>query len=208
MKTCIDCNKTMSFASFTPKASCKDGYEPRCKKCRSIKYNKSTPALLCKKLYLSQITNSATRGHPIPAYSLEELTAWVTSQPDFKSMFEAWQISGYQKDLAPSIDRINDAVPYILSNLQLMLWHQNRAKGAKAKKNNTLLVNHRGVIAYHLDGRLYKKYPSMAEAMREFGGKATASFGISSVCNGVPVKDGKGYLYTPRTYKGFIWKWG
>ena len=207
MKTCCDCNQTLPLKEFTPKASCKDGYEPRCKKCRSIKYNKSTPALLCKKIYLSQVTHSATRGHPAPAYSLSELTEWVTARPEFPAMFAAWQGTGYPKDLAPSVDRIDDSVPYVLGNLQLMPWHKNRAKGARAKRENALLVNHRAVEAYFPDGRLYKKYASMAEAMREFGGKATQSWGISTVCNGTPIKDGRGNLYTPKTYKGYAWKW-
>ena len=74
MKTCIDCNNAKPFTDFVAKPSCKDGYEPRCRKCRTIKYNKSTPALLCKKLYNSQVSNSINRGHTTPVYTLAELT--------------------------------------------------------------------------------------------------------------------------------------
>lgn len=207
MKTCIDCNQTLPLASFVPKPSNKGGYEHRCRKCRSIKYNKSTPELLCKKIYNSQVNHSATRGHAAPAYSLEELTNWVLAQTQFPAMYSAWQESNYPKELAPSIDRVDDMLPYQMDNLQLLTWEENRAKGAKAKKENTLLANHRAVAAYLLDGTLHKSYPSMAEAMREFGGKVTQSWGISTVCNGTPVKDGRGYFYTPKTYKGYVWKW-
>ncbi len=207
MKTCSDCNKELPLSFFVPKASCKDGYEPRCRQCRSIKYNKSTPELLCKKLYNSQRTNSIKRGHPAPTYSLDELTTWALNQQSFMLMFHAWRDAGYPKNLAPSIDRIDDNLPYVIENLQLLTWDENRAKAGKSRIKNTLLVNQRPVVAYQKDGSLYKEYASMAEAMREFGGKATQSWGISSVCNGVPVKDGKGRLYVPKTYKGLIWNW-
>ena len=207
MKTCSDCGKTLPLSAFTPKASCRDGYEPRCKVCRSIRYNKSTPALLCKKIYNSQIGNSTKRNHQLPSYTLQELINWVLGQPQFASLFDAWQVSGYNVNLAPTVDRLDDAAPYSLTNIQLLTWEANRLKAANSKKENTLLVNHRAVAAYTPEGVLYKKYASMAEAMREFGGKATQSWGISSVCNGTPVKDGNGKLYTPRTYKGLVWKW-
>lgn len=207
MKTCIDCNKTLPFADFVAKTSCKDGYEPRCRNCRSIKYNKSSPALVCKKIYHTQCLNSAKRNHPLPAYTLSELTDWVLAQAKFHALYAAWQQASYPKDLAPSIDRLDDQQPYSLTNIQVMSWEENRAKAAQSKANNELLVNHRAVIAYNKDGSVHKTYQSMAEAMREFGGKATQSWGISSVCNGTPVKDGKGRMYVPKTYKGFVWKW-
>ncbi len=207
MKTCIDCGSTFPLTNFVVKPSNKDGYEKRCRKCRSIKYNKSTPELLCKKIYLSQVTHSISRRHPLPTYSLEELTSWVFSQNTFMELYSNWQNSNYLKDLAPSVDRIDALVPYTLSNLQIMTWTANRAKSFKDKRSNTLLVNQRGVAAYKQDGTLYKKYLSMSEAMREFGGIGAQSWGISSVCNGIPVKDGRGKLYSPKTYKGFIWKW-
>ena len=143
----------------------------------------------------------------MPAYTLQELTLWMSMQPRFEDMFAAWVSSGYTIDLAPSVDRPDDAMPYSLSNIPLMTWAENRAKAGVSKMSNDLLVHHRAVLAYHQDGTLYKEYASMAEAMREFGGKPTASFGISSVCNGTPVKDGRGKPYTPRTYKGFTWSW-
>lgn len=207
MKTCVDCNITLPLTDFVIKASCKDGHEPRCKRCRTIRYNKSTPALLCKKIYNTQISNSVLRNHPLPTYTLSELTAWVTTQPNFADMYLAWQEAKYPKDLAPSTDRMDDNKPYSLDNLQLLTWTANRAKAGKSKQDNVLLVNHRAVNSYTKDGVLHKSYLSMAEAMREFGGNATMSFGISSVCNGKQVKDGRGQLYMPKTYKGFIWKW-
>lgn len=207
MKTCCDCNESKDLSEFVAKASCKDGYEPRCRKCRSIKYNKSTPAVLAKKLLNTQIINSNLRGHEPPTYTALELKEWLLHQPRFPCLYMEWELAGYPKAKAPSIDRLDDAKGYTLDNIQLLTWEENRAKGTAAKKANTLIVNHRAVVAYNIDGSLYKRYDSMATAMREFGGKASQSWGISSVCNGTPVKDGKGGYYTPKTYKGFTWAW-
>lgn len=207
MKTCIDCNTCKPFTDFVPKASCKDGYEPRCRKCRSIKYNKSTPELLCKKIYNTQLINSTGRGHAAPVYTLAELTQWMVSQPQFAELYAAWEAAGYPKNKAPSVDRLDDNSGYTLDNIQLLTWEANLLKGAAAKQANTLIVNHRAVVAYHLNGELYKRYASMAEALREFGKKPTASWPLASVCDGVPVKDGRGKLYTPKTYMGYTWQW-
>lgn len=207
MKICIQCNENKPFSAFVPKSSGKDGYEIRCRKCRSIKYNKSTPELLSKKIYRSQVNNSKLRNHPLPLYSLTELTTWLLSNPKFNQMYSTWVASGYAKDLAPSIDRIDDSLPYSLNNIQLMIWKENRNKGAKSKKYGDIQVNHKPVEAYTKDGILHKRYISIAEAMRDMGGKGTQSWGIVTVCNGLPVKDGRGNFYTPKTYKGFVWKW-
>lgn len=207
MKTCSDCQKTLSFDNFVSKKSCKDGYEPRCRVCRTIKYNKSTPELLCKKMFNSQVNNSKLRGHIPPAYSLQEFTDWVLYQTQFALIYAVWKHANYPKNLAPSVDRLDNALSYQLNNLQIMTWEANRLKASQDKKENKLLVNHRAVNAYNADGSLYKSYFSMAEAMREFGGKATQSWGISSVCNGLPIKDGKGKVYVPKSYKGYSWKW-
>lgn len=207
MKTCCDCKKELPLEKFTAKKTCKDGYEPRCKTCRSIKYNKSTPELLVKKIYATQLINSKRRKHPAPAYSKEELLNWVIACPRFTSLWENFITSGHKKDQIPSIDRIDVNKPYSLTNIQLLTWKENKQKGSQEIKNNLLIVNQRAVSAYRKDGSLYKTYLSMSEAMREFGGIGVQSWGISTVCNGTQVKDGKGYLYTPKTYKGFIWKW-
>ena len=131
----------------------------------------------------------------------------MLAQSQFAELYAAWKTAGYPKNKAPSVDRLDDNKGYTLDNIQLLTWEQNRTKAHAARVTSTLIVNHRAVLAFKPEGTLHKRYPSMAEAMREFGGKATASWGISSVCNGTPIKDGKGNLYTPRTYKGFTWKW-
>lgn len=203
MKTCADCGETKEFSQFVPKASCADGYEIRCRNCRVLRYNKADPVKMFKKSYLSQISHSAERGHPPPSYSLNQLYDWVDAQPNAHSLWDAYVNSGYSKDLKPSIDHIDDLKPYTLDNIQLMTWKDNRDKGAASKKQG-IIGRHRPVVAYHLDGRLYKEFISTSDAAGHVSGK---SWGIITVADGVPVKDGRGKMYNPKTYKGFIWAW-
>ena len=207
MKTCCDCNQTLPFTSFVAKTSCKDGYEPRCRHCRSIKYNKSTPELVTKKIYQTQVLNCTNRGQALPTYSKEELFTWLTAQTNFVPLMDAWKASNYSKNLAPSVDRIDPNSSYSIPNIQLMTWEENRAKGAKDKADNLHLVDQKPVAAYNKDGSLYKEYKSVQSALADVGAAQSSYHGIASVCNGVPIKDGRGAMFTPRSFKGYIWKW-
>ena len=204
MKTCKDCKEVKPYTDFVPKASCADGYEIRCRVCRAARYNKVDPFKVFKKIYLSQHTHSVSRGHPAPAYTLDQLLHWADSQPDLLRIWDAYVSSGYITDLRPSVDRVNDSLPYTLDNIQLLTWKQNRLKGAANKKAGINNSCNRAVKAYNLDGTLHKEYYSVSQAVREVNGR---HWGIHSVADGTPVKDGKGYLYTPQTYKGFKWVW-
>lgn len=204
MKICKDCNENKPFTQFVPKASCKDGYELRCRQCRTIRYNKADPIKAFKKIYLSQCTHSVTRGHPQPTYTFDQLLDWVDKQPNALRIWDMYVKSGYASDARPSVDRLNDNLPYTLDNIQLLTWSGNRAKGANDKKQGVNNSCNRAVIAYNLDGTIYKKYYSISQAMREIGGN---SWGIVTVADGKPVKDGRGKLYIPATYKGLKWSW-
>lgn len=205
MKECKDCNVVKPLDEFTKKVSCKDGYEPRCKICRSIKYNKSSLELVVKKIYQSQLLNSSKRGHLPPNYTLQELIEWTKKQSNWNIIYKAYVDSNYQKSLAPSIDRLDNNKPYSLCNIQLVDWETNQNNAHRDVKSNAMTRGQRPVRALNLDDSLHKEYPSMSEALRELNGNA---WGIWSVAEGKPVKNyGNGKYYTPKTYKGYKWEW-
>jgi hypothetical protein len=204
MKTCVDCSTQKPYSGFHTRPSCKDGYDVRCTECRNLRYNKADPTRVFKKLYNSQITHSKTRGHPAPNYSFEELLAWVDLQPNTHSVWDAYVASGYKTKLKPSLDRLDDYQGYSLTNIQLTTWGENKAKYCAHAKAGINTKNCRPVSAYSLDGQLHQTFHSTIEASRQVGGNTS---GIINVANGVPIKDSRGHMYQPRTYKGFIWKW-
>ena len=205
MKQCIDCLKTLPYTAFSKKASCKDGYNVRCKQCHTNKYKRGTLERVIKKIYLTQIDNSIKRNHPLPSYTFNELVEWVKQQPDWDDLYNTWVESNYDRMLAPSIDRLDSLLPYSLSNIRLVSWKLNQQQSADDKYYGTDTRTLKPVKAINKDGTTHKEYYSIGAAMRDVG--TTSYTGISSVANGIPIKDSKGNYYTPRTYKGYKWEW-
>ena len=79
-------------------------------------------------LYNGQKSSSIKRGHPAPDYTLEEFRYWLFNQDKFHKLYQEWVDSGYHKDIKPSTDRLDDSLPYSLSNLQVITWKENSLK--------------------------------------------------------------------------------
>jgi hypothetical protein len=207
MKVCKDCGQSKHLDQFRPKLSNKDGAETRCKICRNIRYNKSDPTRVFKQIYNNQILHSVIRDHPAPTYSFATLLTWVDQQANAFAIWNAYVASKFDTSLRPSIDRIDDSLPYYIGNIQLMTWGENKAKSYQSRQLGLIKGGpggQRPVASFNEDGSLHKTYISIMEAVRDVKGRM---HGIASVANGKPVKDGRGVYYQPRTYKGFIWKW-
>lgn len=50
---------------------------------------------------------------------------WADSSPEFHRLFAAYEASGYERRLAPSVDRIDSAIGYVLPNLRWVTMSQN-----------------------------------------------------------------------------------
>jgi len=205
MKECTDCNKSLPTNQFHKKPRNASGYDIRCKDCRNTKYNKANPRRVFAKIYNSQIEHSITRGMAAPDYTLDQLKHWVDQQPHAHSLWSVYVTCNYDRWAKPSVDRIDNTLPYTLSNIRLTTWKDNHQLGADAKKAGTLNANQKAVASYSKQGQLCGEFISVNEALRQLGGGSM--HGITSVANGIPIKDGKGRLYTPRSYKGYVWKW-
>lgn len=51
--------------------------------------------------------------------------AWSLGSPAFNAIFDAWLAAGHVRRIAPSIDRINAAGGYELSNMRWVEFHEN-----------------------------------------------------------------------------------
>lgn len=64
---------------------------------------------------------------------------WALSNKDFHCLFDEWELSGYQRRLTPSVDRIDSELGYELSNIEFVPFYVNCSRGAKSKnKKHTL----------------------------------------------------------------------
>ena len=134
-----------------------------------------------KQVYLSQVQRSKEYGRPAPTYTRDELVDWCMSQKEYHELFETWKVSGFKKDLAPSIDRLDDYAGYSLSNIRLCSWYENNTKANKDRKEGRNNKHSKAVIQMDENMNEIASYHSTIEAERQTGIPNT---NISSVCRG------------------------
>ena len=133
---CTKCIKKKDITDFNPISTTTRGYQSQCKVCyRDTKLkSKRTKKGMTGVMYDSQRSNSKTRGHPMPTYSKKELREWLYSQELFHHLYNLWVVSNYDKMLKPSVDRLEDDLPYSFSNIQLTVWQVNQDKNYEQRK--------------------------------------------------------------------------
>jgi len=159
---------------------------------RLQKFQKTKKGLVSR-IYFNQIESSKRRGHDIPSYTQNELFEWVCSVPFFDSIYNNYVLSGYQKMLVPSVDRINDNLPYTFDNIQLMTWRENKDKAHRDMRIGKLTHGTKPqipIIQYDLEGNIIFEHHSIMSASRETG-----------VDDGNIVKVCKGFRKTAGGYK-------
>lgn len=148
-------------------------------------WNKTVKGLI-KVIYLSQKTRCRRDNRKMPNYSEIELYNWVLEQDNFIELYNKWAMSNYNKDLKPSIDRINNKMSYSLDNIQLLTWNENFKKGVIENSKDREIK----VFQYTKEGVKIAEFDSIKEAI-----KATNIHQISRVINGKRATAG-----------GYIWK--
>ena len=88
---------------------------------------------MSRQMIASQRRNSIRRDHPKPAYTLGEFREWLLDN-SFSILYDKFIESNYDTWLIPSVDRINDDLPYTFDNIQLITWRENWEKGMKSNK--------------------------------------------------------------------------
>ena len=120
-------------------------------------------------IWNGQRQRSKRNGWAEPAYSREELIEWVRNQPNASDLYTAWELSGYEKDRAPSIDRLDDYKPYSFDNIRLVDWETNRKKGSESQITGDNTKNCRAVRQLTMDGIPIQDFHSVSAATRALG---------------------------------------
>ncbi len=193
-KRCTVCGKVKDISEYNKRKRYILGVNSWCISCES-EYSKEyrrTKNGVINKIYSGQKESSKIRKYNPPTYSNEELKKWITDQPLFDKLFKEWVLSDYKKDLKPSVDRINDYLPYTFSNIQLTTWSENRNKSYHDRING---INNKGsisVVQYSLCGKFINEFYSIKEAERQ---TKINHRHISEVANG-----------HRKTSGGYVWK--
>jgi hypothetical protein len=191
MKKCNRCKKIKPIECFN--LNTRDGFQRECVECCNtrLRETRRTKNGLISQIYRSQKKGSIKRGYPLPLYSKEELIEWANSQSSFNILYNNWVKSGYNKNLTPSIDRINDYKSYTFDNIQLITWEENINKAHADRINGINNKTSKAVLQYSLNEDFIKEYHSLAEAERQTGVFATT---ITQVCLN-KYKQSGGYIW-------------
>lgn len=73
-----------------------------------------------------------------PLLPKSEFYQWAIASPDFHRLFADWERSGYQRKLAPSVDRIFSSMGYTLENMEWVTHSENSRRGSISKKSINL----------------------------------------------------------------------
>ena len=66
--------------------------------------------------------------------------SWALSSDDFHKLFKVWTVKKHKMTLCPSVDRINSAEGYSISNMEWVTHSENSRRGVISKcKRMTLL---------------------------------------------------------------------
>lgn len=168
-KNCTTCKKSKPLSEFSADKRGRYGRHSICRQCVTAylrTYNKTKNGITSR-IYGHQRQNSIRRGNGPPEYTLEELRAWIYSQPIFHKLYKEWARSGYNKMLKPSCDREDDYQGYSLNRLRIMTWQENKDKGHSDRKNGINNKVNKPIIQMDINGSFIKEFHSLRETQRQ-----------------------------------------
>ncbi len=155
-KICFTCGQEQPVSNYlkTSFKNNKDGLNGNCKECHRAKrreynhkvkyahykkYEKTENGFLMR-LYRnmkSRITGVQKEKFHLyegkPLLSKEAFYAWAKNDMRFRNLFEFYTQSGYDRKLAPSVDRVDSSKGYVLENMEWVTHSENSRRGSISK---------------------------------------------------------------------------
>lgn len=173
MKKCKECGVEKCESLFY-------GVQNECKECTKARVARnqrrvgdtydSTEKGVVRVIYKTQKRNNKLRGYGCIPYSKPELSEWM-HRKGFKSIYDNWIESGKDKDLKPSVDRLDDFKGYSLDNIRLGTWLENRQHQHRDILNGVGTSGARCKPLYKFDDEfnIIESYVSYSQAVRSIG---------------------------------------
>lgn len=170
---CVMCGIEKSIEKFTPEKYKNTLKFRRCKLCmvkKSQRYHKTIDGVIST-MFNHQKQASKMRGICLPSYTKQELTKHLKNNLFFQVIYDEWVDSGYNKWLRPSVDRIDDFLPYSFDNILITTWRENFKKQNQDLKSatGTTGLHCRAIIQTTLDGNFVAEFHSIIAAKRKTG---------------------------------------
>ena len=197
MQKCTKCNITKDKEDFTIRTNRKKGYFSVCRSCTKKlgeEYKKTKIGVL-RTIYAQQVSHSKKRGHRLPSYTSDEFVNLFIDNEKFITLWESWNNSGHKKDLKPSVDRIDNNLPYTVCNIYMTTWSENNIKCNNHQKEGLLntTIPHKKVAKLDNNNKIIDEYISIRDAGRKNNLEPSK---ISLVCKN-----------KRKTTGGFKWKY-
>lgn len=171
-KKCSKCEKIKPVECFY-----KDGrinrqeYMSLCKDCHGLnvsKWQRSKIGLISM-LYSRQKHRCNRDNRDLPTYTKTDFVNWVANHSAFNDLYESWVKSDYDKNLIPSVDRIDENKSYCFENIRLVTWKENFEAatecaifGKRAKQPEA-----HPIIQFDLHGNKIAEHRSIRQAGRD-----------------------------------------
>jgi len=169
-KVCTKCKVEKSFNEFTALKYGKYGYQCECKLCHNdrIKLYRKTKNGLIQRIYLLQRKACRERDHKYPLYNLKMLRVWCLSQLKFHELYDNWVDSGYNTNLVPSCDRLDNKKTYMFDNIQIVTWQENKNHCYEDMRNGIIanLKPSIPIIQISINNKIISRFRSSIEAER------------------------------------------